>query len=173
VIPLEGQPQLDFNPAGDVTSVNDVFPGRYCVIASFSPGGFYAGEAIFGGADVLGQVVELFLGAGPFQLMVRDDVGSLHGTVENGQGATVFLIPKAITGEILDYLWVNCQPTGVFEFPDIVPGDYYLVAFDHTGEFQAPPPDLPDSIIPIATSMRIDAGSAALQVTVKLNTWSW
>jgi hypothetical protein len=173
LIPLEGQPQLQFDPAGEVTSLNNVFPGRYRVVANYSPGGIYAGGATFGGADMLGQVVDVFPHAGPLQLMVRNDTGSLQGTVEHGNGATVFLISKAMTGEILDYLWVNCKAGGAFEFQGIVPGDYYLVAFDHAWQFAAPPPDVPGSIIPIATSIRIDAGSAALPVTVKLNAWSW
>jgi hypothetical protein len=118
-------------------------------------------------------VVDLFPNAGSLHLTVRNDAGSLQGKVENGNGATVFLIPKVRISEILDYLWVNCKQGGAFEFQGIVPGDYYLVAFDYAGQFAAPPPDVPGSIIPIATSVRIDAGSAAPPVTLKLNAWSW
>jgi hypothetical protein len=82
---------------------------------------------------------------------------SLQGTVENGNGATVFLIAKAVTGVTLDYFWVSCKPSGAFEFQDIGPGDYYRVALDHAGPLEATPPNVPDS------SSRLPPASESMQ----------
>jgi len=128
----EGQPIQDFNPEGNPTSVNGAFPGRYRVMGEHAPDGTYTGAVMFGGQDVLGQVVEVTPGAGPLQAIVRNDGGSLRGLADPGAGATVFLISRS-AGETLDYLSAACGPGGAFEFKNVAPGDYYLVAFDHAG----------------------------------------
>ena len=105
--------------------------------------------------------------------MVRNDAGSLQGTVENGNGATLFLIAKAVIAETLDYFWVSCKPSEAFEFQTLGRAIITWSLSTMQGHWRHPPPDVPDSIIPIATSVRIDAGAASPPVIVKRNAWSW
>ena len=53
---------------------------------------------------------------------------------------------------------------------DVAPGDYYAVAFDQKGIL--PAADLPPAIVPIASSVSVEAGSTA-QVDLKVNKWPW
>ena len=61
---------------------------------------------------------------------------------------------------------------GAFEFADVTPGDYYLVAFDHTERSGLPAADLPAVIVPMASSVRVEAGSTA-SVDLRVNQWPW
>ena len=54
----------------------------------------------------------------------------------------------------------------------IPPGDYYIVAFDRTENGGLPAADLPASIIPMASSVRVEAGSTA-SVDLRMNRWPW
>ncbi len=170
--PLDDQPRLTFDPSA-VTSIKGLFPGRYRVLDSPALGaqeGTYVSAVLLGGTDVLDKVVELAPGAGPFQLILKHDFGSLRGTVENGDGATMYLVPKNAS-EIVSYKSKICGPGGSFQFKNIIPGDYYLVAFQHTGDF--PPPDLPDSIASIATTVKVESSSAPFPITLRPSQWLW
>ena len=123
-------------------------------------GDIYTAAVLLGGRDVMGQVVEMSPGVGPFQMIFKSGLGKLRGTVEKGEGANVFLISRNAT-ELLTYRQVPCGPGGAFEMSSIPPGDYYAVALDGTNGTDLPPADLPASIIPLATSVRVDAGAMA------------
>jgi hypothetical protein len=132
--------------------------------------GLYAAAVMFNGRDVLGRTIELTTDTGPLHVIVRHDAGAVRGTAGNGNGATVFLIPKS-PGEVIDYMSARCGAGGSFEFRNVVPGDYYLVAFDHAG--QPPPVDLPEMVAAIATEVRVEPGSAGLPLNIRLNKWQW
>lgn len=166
LIPVEGQPQLDFDTRASVTSINHAFPGRYRVSALHSPDGFYAGRLMFGGTDVRGQVVELAPGAGPLHIIVKHDTGSLRGMAENGKGATAFLVSTA-SEEIVDAVSAPCGPNGTFEFKNVVPGDYYVVAFDRS-DLLLPP----NSVAQMATRVTVEPGATA-SVNLTVYKWPW
>jgi hypothetical protein len=75
---------------------------------------------------VIGKPVDL-LSSSTIRVSYKAANGSLHGSVDNCNGAVV-LIPKDIRtlafGRILD-----CQPDGSFDAPGIPPGDYAAAAF--------------------------------------------
>jgi hypothetical protein len=167
--PEEGQPVLDFDAKGNVTSVNGTFPGRYRVTRSPLPGGIYAASVMLGGKDVLGQTVDLAPGFGPLQVVVKHDAGSVRGSVENCKGGTVFLISGEVGG-MVEYRSAMCAPTGLFEFQDVIPGNYYLVAFHRGGLL--PSQDLMQFIQPLATRVHVDA-AASVSVNLNVNRWSW
>jgi hypothetical protein len=138
---------------------------------SFSmQGTYYAGAVMFEGRDVLGQTIELAPGAGPLHVIVRHDRGSVRGTVQDGRGATVFLIPKT-SGQVSEYVSVRCGPGGTFEFSNVALGAYYVVAFDHGGSLS--PENFPDSIVTMAEETKVEPGSAGLPLNVRLNKWPW
>src|SRR5262249_40544438 len=127
--PQDGPPQTTFDAGGRPTSVNGAFPGRYRVSRAPAAGGMYVAAVMYEGRDVLKQVIELAPGRGPLRAVVRQDGGSLKGVVNGGAGATVVLVPRT-GGDVIDYRSAFCGAGGAFEFKDVVPGDYYVAAFD-------------------------------------------
>jgi hypothetical protein len=167
---MEDQPSPAVGPDGK--GVLGDFGGRYRVGRDFVvPKGFYVAAVMLGGVDVLGQVVDLAPGSGPFQSVMRHDAGSLRGTVENGEGGSVFLVPRTI-GETIDYFSIGVGAGGAFEFKDVPPGEYYAVAFDQPNMRQLPGQDLPDSIAPMAAGVTIAADAEGM-VNLKVNKWPY
>jgi hypothetical protein len=170
--PVEGQPRaIVGDPAKNVGKINSVFPGRYRVMAGAIQAGSHVTAVMWEGRDVNGQVVELAPGAAPFQVILSSGFGKVRGTVEKGEGAAVFLISR-VSGEILSYRQVECRAGGAFEFGDVAPGDYHVVAFDRTESGGLPAADLPGAIVPIASNVRVEAGSAE-SVDLRVNKWPW
>ena len=148
------------------------FTGKYRVGRGFTvPRGFYIGAVMLGGTDVLGEVVDLAPGAGPFVAVIRHDPGSLRGTVENGEGGSAFLVPRGAR-ETIDYYAMPIGTGGVFEFRDVPPGEYYVVAFDQSNKRELPAQDLPYSIASMGTGVRIDADGSS-SVNLRANKWPW
>jgi hypothetical protein len=170
--PVEGQPRpIVGDPAKNVGRMNNVFPGRYRVMPGVIQAGSHVTAVMWGGRDVNGQVVELAPGAAPFQVIASSEFGKIRGTVEKADGATVFLISRE-SGEILSYRQVPCRAGGAYEIGDVAPGDYYLVAFDRTEIGILPAADLPAAIMPIASIVRVEAGSTE-SVDLRVNQWPW
>jgi hypothetical protein len=170
--PVEGQPRaIVGDPAKNAGKMNRVFPGRYRVGADLIQVGVHVTAVMWGGRDVNGQVVELAPGAAPFQMILSAGFGKVRGTVEKGDGATVFLISRE-SGEIFSYRQTACRTGGAFEIGDVPPGDYYLVAFDRTESGGLPAADLPTAIVPLASNVRVEAGSTA-SVDLRVNQWPW
>jgi hypothetical protein len=169
---VEGQPSVTGEDyVKNMQRMNSVLPGRYRVMPGGVQSGFYVAAILWGGRDVRGQVVELAPGAGPFQIVYRSGLGTVHGTVDKGEAATVFLISQE-PGELLSYRRATCGPSGAYEIADVPPGDYYLVAFDHAESDGLPPADLPFSIVPLASTVRVET-SATASVDLRLNRWPW
>jgi len=170
---VEGQPRVHVDdPANNLAKLNAAFPGRYRVMGGMGmQGDPYVAAVMWGGRDVKGQVVDLMPGAGPFQIIYKSGLGKVRGTVERGEGASVFLLSQG-TGEILTYQQVTCGAGGVFEIAQVPPGDYYIMAFDHAGTGGLPPADLPASVIPFASTVRVEAGSTA-SADPHVNHWPW
>jgi hypothetical protein len=169
LIPMEGQPHLNLDPASNVGKINGLLPGRYRVPILRGDGATYVASVILGGVDVLGQEIELADGSGPFEIVMKHDTGSLRGTVENGEGANVLLIRREL-GDMVHYRQVACGAGGAFQFDNAVPGDYYVVAFERASGRELPVENLPDSIVPLATGVRVEPGSTAT-VQVRISPW--
>ena len=170
---VEGQPRVHVaDPANNLAKLNAAFPGRYRVMQGLGmQGDPYVAAVMWGGRDVKGQVVELTPGAGPFEIVYKSGLGKVSGSVEKGEGASVFLFSGG-SGEILTYQQVTCGAGGAFEFGQVPPGDYYIMAFDRAESGGLPAADLPASIIPFASSVRVEAGSTA-SVDLRVNKWPW
>ncbi len=107
-----------------------LMPGRYRIVPT--PGsapGFYAAAIMAVGRDVLGQEVELNDSTPEIRVVYRPNPGSVRGTVEKGAGATVLLWPE---GPVVPAIvrFVQADPHGAFEFSNVAPGSYSVVAFD-------------------------------------------
>jgi 5-hydroxyisourate hydrolase-like protein (transthyretin family) len=174
--PVDGQPPMDFRDpeTGGAERVPHTwaFPGRYRVLGSRNiQADAYVAAVMWQGRDVKGQVVDLMPGAGPFQVIFKSGLGKVRGRVENGEGASVFLVSKE-SGPILTYRQVTCGLGGAFEIGQVPPGEYYMVASYRPEESELPTVDLLQAIVPIASSVRVEAG-ATTGVDLLVNKWPW
>ena len=167
--PAEGQPLVFPDPALNVGKINGILPGRYRVMPPIPGLDVYTSAVMWGGRDVNGQVVELTQGASPFQVIYKSGLGKVSGTVENGEGASVFLVSNGF-GEIVTFRQAMCGPGGAFEIGQVPPGDYYVVAFERTVGRGLPMTDVVAAVIPIASSVRVESGSTA-SVDLRVNKW--
>jgi hypothetical protein len=102
-----------------------------------------------GGNDLLRQPLVVGFGAAtpPIEITIRDDGAQIDGNVENwrkedrpvvihrfsrnGQGVVVFLPIADSTGQFRQ-TWISSN--GDFNLPQLPPGEYRTIAFDHLPE---------------------------------------
>jgi hypothetical protein len=185
--PLDGQPRVTVRPPEveglsqrerqdalarfTTAATNRVFPGRYRVLPMAFQPGLHVAAVMWGGRDVNKQVVDLTSGTPPFQVILTSESGGVHGTVEKGEGAKVLLVSRD-SSDILTYQQTQCRTGGSYEFGNVLPGDYYVVAFDRTDRGGLAAFDLAAQILPLASSVRVDAGSRE-SVDLRVNKWPW
>lgn len=150
-----------------------LLPGRYRVLrnSAFQAQDRYVASILWQGRDVMGQVVELGPGADPFQMVYKTGLGSVRGTIENGAGALVLLIPRGLS-DVIEVRSIQCNADGAFSLGNVPPGDYGIVAFDHGVLAQVSWNSLESLVVPLETSVHIDAGGAA-DVNPRLSSWPW
>jgi hypothetical protein len=174
--PVDGQRRLIVDPAKNIGKINGLMPGRYRVSSSLTALDAYVAAVMWGGRDVNGQVVELTSGAAPLQVILKSGTSKVRGIIENGggekrDGSIVFLVSRE-AGETSVIRTAHTGVGGSFEFDGAVPGDYYAVAFDHPDETGVQWDGLLAAIVPIASSVRVEAGSTA-SVDLRMSRWPW
>ena len=108
-------------------SFDNVLPGRYKVLVR--PG--MSAQTFLGDNEVTGPFA--VTPEGPrLHVVLKTWSGSVRGTVERGEGATVLLIPQRVDGVAHGHTIV-CGAGGSFELNNVSPGDYYIAAFDQVG----------------------------------------
>ena len=132
-----------------------VLPGRYKAIVK--PG--LSARIFLGETEVTGQPFPLAANGPPLRVIPKTWSGSVRGTVENGEGATVVLVPQRSDGPAIGQT-IRCGADGSFELNEVSPGDYYIAAFDRIdGLF---PSAAILSLLPArGISVRVEEGSAA------------
>ena len=137
-----------------------VTPGQYLILPQAGPG-FYPASVLMGG-EVLGKPVDLFPGSS-FRVTYRAANGSIHGSVDNCNGAIVVLIPKDVQTVAFGRV-TTCKADGTFDLPGVAPGDYSATAF------RAPTLDPRDSqLLARIVSAGISVSVAQSAVSVKLS----
>jgi hypothetical protein len=66
----------------------------------------------------------------PIRAALKKVSGTIRGTVEKGEGATVVLVPQWISDVTFGQTAVSGSD-GTFELNEVTPGDYFIAAFDH------------------------------------------
>jgi hypothetical protein len=136
------------SPEDETLVFTNVSPGSYWVRAGETPWGYMA--AVSSGVnDLLRQPLVVGFGAAapPIEITIRDDGAQIDGNVENwrkeerpavihsfsrsGQ-AVVVLLPIADSTGQFRHTWISLN--GDFNLPQVPPGDYRVIAFDHWPE---------------------------------------
>jgi Carboxypeptidase regulatory-like domain len=129
--------------------------GRYKAI--MQPG--FAAQIFLGDYEVTGQTFTLAAGGPRLRVVLKTWSGTVRGTVEKGEGATVVLIPQR-NDDVYTGQMIRCGADGTFELSEVSPGDYYIAAFDRVdGLF--PSAAMLDLIPSRGSSVRVEEGSAA------------
>lgn len=117
-----GPPAVD---ASGTLNYPQVSPGQYLILPQ-AGAGFYPVSVLLGGQEVLGKTVDLFPGSA-LRVTYKAAPGSIHGTVANGDGITVFLIPDNVQTIGFGRM-VTPRPDGTFDMNGVPPGDYFAAA---------------------------------------------
>jgi len=136
-------------------SLENVLPGRYAIVVK--PG--LAAQIFLGESDVTGQTFSATANGPRLRIVLKTWSGSVRGTVEKGDGATVVLIPQRLDGVAIGETAV-CGADGSFELSEISPGDYYIAAFDRIDGL-APSTALLSLVPSRGRSVKVEEGSTA------------
>ena len=139
-----------------------MLPGTSRIQADVEAGNYYVDSILLGSTDITRQSVELTPASPPLKIVLKPG-GTVRGTLEEGDTATVILFPPNFTGT-----GYSIQGTGkTFEITGISPGEYNAIALDRFD-----PPTMTNasrmrSLGTNATSVRVEPGSTA-SVQLKL-----
>ena len=130
--------------------------------------GFYASAVMAGGQDILGKEVELTAATPELRVIFKANPGTVRGTVEDGEGATVLLWPEGVVMPDL-VRTVEAGPRGAFEMAGVPPGAYSVVAFDRINPQTASESFL-RSVLPAGARVTVSEGGVE-NVQIKAIRW--
>jgi len=150
----------------------NVYAGSYRILALGTIVGYYLDSVSLGFGDVTGQIVDLAPGAGPVRVVYRSGAGRTVGSVENGWGSSVVLVPQE------DWLvgppfvrTVAAGMDGHFDIGSLRPGDYYIWAFDRVDPAALTDPDFLRNLVPPAATVRVAQGAVVVAPNLKVTPW--
>ncbi len=166
LIPLDGQSQPGLL---DANARFLVLPGRYRIVPPLFMQRYYVTSVLLGGREVLGQEVDLAPGSPALRVVYKTGLGSVRGTVEKGEGATVVLVAQSPNG--LSFIRTSkCGLGGAFDMDGVTPGDYAVVAFDRVETQPMESAGFIGSVRPSSVSVHVEEGAAA-SVELHLTRW--
>jgi hypothetical protein len=123
-----GGGQVKWDADRTTFSINDMAPGSYGLDAFAAPP-FYVKSATLAGQDILRGEIPISQAAGPIEIVLRDDGGSIEGDVVDADGKPA---PSGIMLLRGDGRLVGPMPetNGHFKLQNIAPGDYVIYAWD-------------------------------------------
>jgi hypothetical protein len=127
-------------------------------------GNYYADTMLLGSTDITTQRAELTPASPPIKIVLKP-AGTIRGTVEDGAAGTVVLFPQSFAGIAYS---TQSGADKTFDLAGIPPGDYYAIALDRFDPRTMAEAVRMRSLMPIATSVRVESGSVA-SVQLRLN----
>jgi len=131
-------------------------PGQYSLAFS-STGPWYIRAAECGGVDLLREKLTISAGVPtpPIEIVLRDDGSILSGTVmfdgHPSQGKVVAVPDRAPALAVQS----SAGPDGHFQFNNLPPGDYSVLAFDNTDRLEYTNPDVLGSFLASASRLTL------------------
>jgi hypothetical protein len=170
-------------------TIPGIAAGRYRVfvtpiLASSSSGGTpplrvpsalekaYVKSIRLGNRDVLNDGIEIDAGLeGDLEIVIGTKPGSLEGVVLDKDlqpigNATVVLLPENALRYRIDHLAVPTDQSGRFEFPNVTPGDYKVLAWVEVDRISWQNPDFVNAVESLGPSVRIEeSGKTKVELT--------
>lgn len=137
--PVNGTAQLKWSPDHASFTFNDMVPGTYRLTVN-PPSPYYVKSATLAGQDLLNTEVPISQAAGPIEITLSDNGGSIEGDVvdANGQPVAAEIILLRDTTRAAN---LRTQPNGHFKLQNVAPGDYTIYAWDDANEVEYANPD--------------------------------
>jgi hypothetical protein len=168
------QRQYSSEPGQEDSSLEiaNVPPGVYSVEV-FPNGPYYVQSARCGALNLLEQNLTVTPGAAvePIEIVLRDDFGSLEGNVALGAGdesTMVIAIPEGRQGQIRNAEVARpaesfdaAHSTAVFQFAQLAPGTYRVLAVDRTNDFEYGNPEVLQKYASKAREITVGANQQA------------
>ena len=151
--------------------IKNVPQDRYKILANGRLSGYYLASVLIGGREVMGQEVELASGAAPLRVIFKLATGRVQGSVENGAGMTVVLIPR--DESLMNYQFIRftrCANTGRFEIAGLRPGGYYAMALADADINALEDPDFVRTFAGGTTPVEVDNG-LTVSLDLKVSPW--
>ncbi len=148
--------------------INGAEPGTYSV--EITAYGKYVVSATSGTTDLLRDdlTVSADGSAEPIEIVLGSDGGEVSGNVklpDRANGVTVLLVPEhGAAGQVKS---APTQSSGEFQFEQVRPGDYYLLALDHGDDLEYQNPDVLGAYLSSATRVTV-APKQQAQATLEL-----
>jgi hypothetical protein len=156
-----GMMRAPIDPDGVLRFGEMMLPGTCRIQADVEAGNYYVDSISLGSTDVTGQSVELTPASPPLKIVLKP-AGTVRGTLEEGDTATVVLFPPNFTG-----IGYSIQGAGkAFELTGIPPGEYNAIALDRFEPAAMTDPSRLRGLMPKATSVRVEPGSTT---SIQLN----
>jgi hypothetical protein len=148
--------------------INGAEPGTYSV--EITTYGKYVVSATSGTTDLLRDdlTVSADGGAAPIEIVLGSDGGEVSGNVklsDRANGVTVLLVPEhGAAGQVKS---AATGASGEFQFEQVRPGDYYLLALEHGDDLEYQNPDVLSGYLSSATRVSV-APKQQAQATLEL-----
>ena len=124
--------QMKWEPDHSSFAISEMVPGSFRLDVN-PPAPFYVKSAMLAGQDILNNDVPISQAAGPIEIVLRDDGGSIEGDVVDANGQPVSAGVMLLRGTIRVASLMS-QPTGHFKIQNVAPGDYTIYAWDDPNE---------------------------------------
>jgi hypothetical protein len=155
-------------PSADV--IAGIYPGRYQIHTMAIMPGEYVESIRLGDAEVYAREFDIWDGSLPIRITYKRGAPDIRGSVESGDGATVFMINADENLLIREgSRGVTAGRGGSFEFRGVRPGDYYVYAVDHS-DAGIGTPGFRTAVLPRATKVHAEKG-ANVVLTLKIIPW--
>ncbi len=140
-----------------------MLPGTSRIQADVETGNYYVDSILQGSADITGQSVELTPASPPLKIVLKP-AGTVRGTIDDADTATIVLFPPNLTG-----VGYSVQASGkTFELTGIPPGGYNAIALDKFDPPTIADPSRLRALMPNAATVRVEPGSTS-SVQLKIN----
>ncbi len=169
LLPVDGGPAGLGMPSkqSGALILDRAYPGAYRVMTQTARPGFYVASVDYEGRPVSDQPVEIESGPQPLHVVLRSHAGQVRGVIEKGQSATVLLLSASNDGIVRS---VECAAGALFQFDNLHPGAYEIVAFDRMEDAKLGNPAFVARLHAMAKSISVEEGANA-SLELPVNRW--
>ena len=127
---MAGGGQMIWSKNRDAFTISEITPGSYSMEVPNGP--FYLKSAMLGGRDLSKEEIPITQSAGPVEVVLSDNTGSIGGRVEGADGKPVSCWVMVLPGALpmRPPRNIMSEADGHFTVPNLPPGEYKVYAWD-------------------------------------------